>query len=32
MLRRLFRRRRDEITREWGKLHSEELNDQILFE
>ena len=27
MLRRLFGRKRDEVTGEWGKLHNEELND-----
>ena len=27
MLRRLFRPRRDEVTREWRKLQNEELND-----
>ena len=27
VLRRIFGRRRDEVTREWGKLHNEELND-----
>jgi len=27
VLRRIFGFRRDEITREWGKLHNEELND-----
>ena len=27
MLRRIFGPRRDEVTREWRKLHNEELND-----
>ena len=27
MLRRIFERRRDEVTGEWRKLHNEELND-----
>jgi len=27
LLRRIFRPKRDEIAREWGKLHNEELND-----
>jgi hypothetical protein len=27
VLRRIFRRKRDEVTREWRKLHNEELND-----
>ena len=27
MLRRIFGRKRDEITEEWRKLHNEELND-----
>jgi len=27
MLRRIFEPKRDEVTREWGKLHNEELND-----
>jgi len=27
VLRRLFGRKRDEVTGEWGKLHNEELND-----
>jgi hypothetical protein len=34
MLRRIFGPRRDTVTREWRKLHNEELNDsayQILF-
>ena len=28
MLRRIFGPKRDEVTREWRKLHNEELNDQ----
>jgi len=28
MLRRIFGPKRDEVTGEWRKLHSEELNDQ----
>ena len=31
VLRRVFGPKRDEVTGEWRKLHSEELNDQILF-
>ena len=27
VLRRIFRPKRDEVTREWRKLHNEELND-----
>jgi len=27
VLRRVFGPKRDEVTREWGKLHNEELND-----
>jgi hypothetical protein len=27
LLRRIFRRKRDEVTEEWRKLHNEELND-----
>ena len=27
MLRRIFGPKRDKVTQEWGKLHSEELND-----
>ena len=27
MLRRIFEPKRDEVTREWRKLHNEELND-----
>jgi len=27
VLRRIFRPKRDEVTREWRKLHTEELND-----
>ena len=27
LLRRIFRSKRDEVTREWSKLHNEELND-----
>jgi hypothetical protein len=27
MLRRIFGPKRDEVTREWRKLHNEELND-----
>jgi len=27
VLRRIFGPRRDEVTREWGRLHNEELND-----
>jgi len=27
VLRRIFGRRRDEVTEEWGRLHNEELND-----
>jgi len=27
VLRRIFGRRRDEVTREWRRLHKEELND-----
>jgi len=27
VLRRIFGAKREEITREWGKLHNEELND-----
>jgi hypothetical protein len=27
VLRRVFEPRRDEVTREWRKLHNEELND-----
>ena len=26
-LRRIFRAKRDEVTREWRKLHNEEIND-----
>jgi hypothetical protein len=32
ILRSLFRLRKDKMTWELGKLHNEELNDQILFE
>ena len=30
VLRRIFERKRDEVTGEWRKLHNEELNDCIL--
>jgi len=31
VLRRMFGRKRDEVTREWRKLHNEELDHPILF-
>jgi len=30
MLRRIFGPRKDEVTREWRRLHNEELNDFVL--
>jgi hypothetical protein len=30
-LRRIFGRKREEVTGEWRKLHNEELNDPIFF-